>query len=183
MVEAARKFTYRDYERLPEGVYFEIIDGEPMMSPSPALYHQDVLQLLYEAFIAFVRPGNLGKIYIAPSDVVLSDREIVQPDLLFVSSERSAIVGPNAIGGPPDLVVEVFGESSAYRDLVVKKALYAKHRVTEYWLVDLVAKRIEILTLRGAAYETAAASDGGTPAVSRVLKGFSVLPRDIFERP
>ena len=80
-----------------------------------------------------------------PFDVVLSDTDVVQPDLLFVSNERANIITDENIQGAPDLVVEILSPSTAERDQTFKRSLYAKHGVKEYWLVDTDAKTVTVL--------------------------------------
>lgn len=172
MIETRVRFNYQDYLCFPKEKRCEIIDGEVLMSPAPTTYHQRVLLNLYRIIDAFVRARKLGEVLIAPCDVLLSEFDVVQPDILFVSTARLGIIGPRYISAPPDLVVELFTEPSAYRDLVVKKRLYAKYGLPEYWLVDLQAKEIEILAPAGSGYETIPAS--------KVLSGLIVRPADIF---
>ncbi len=180
VVESRVRFGYREYQHLPEEKRCEVIDGDLLMSPAPTPYHQKVLSRLYEALASFVRARGLGEVYFAPCDVVLSDYDIVQPDILFVATARLGIIGPKFIGGAPDLVMELFTEPSAYRDLVVKKTLYARHGIPEYWLVDLQAGKIEVLALGKSGYETAGVAEGDVPASSRLLDGFRVVPASLF---
>ena len=95
---------------------------------------------------------KLGEVYFAPLDVILSDETVVQPDLLFVSKERSEILG-KWVHGAPDLVVEIISPDSKERDRLIKKALYEKHKVKEYWMVDLERQCIEVHVLRGEPFE------------------------------
>jgi Uma2 family endonuclease len=180
MVETRVRFGYNEYQHLPEEKRCEVIDGDLLMSPAPTPYHQEVLQRLFVALLRFVQERNRGKVYLAPCDVLLTEFDIVQPDILFVATARLGIIGPKYISGAPDLVMEFFTEPSAYRDMVVKKSLYARHRIPEYWLVDLQAKRIEVLTLGTAGYESSVVAEGEAPAASRHPTGFAVRPADVF---
>ena len=180
MVETRVRFGYKEYQHLPEEKRCEVIDGDLLRSPSPTPYHQRILLRLYKALDAFVRRHKLGEVLVAPCDVLLTEFDIVQPDILFIAAARLGIVGPKYISGPPDLAMEIFTEPSAYRDMVVKKSLYAKHRIPEYWLVDLQAKRIEVLALGAAGYASSVVAEGDAPAPSRLLSGFSVRPADVF---
>ena len=91
--------------------------------------------------------------YIAPFDVVLSDTDVVQPDILFVSNERMGIVTEDNIQGAPDLVIEILSPSTAERDRTFKRSLYARHGVREYWLVDPDARSVEVLVLGEGHFE------------------------------
>ena len=85
----------------------------------------------------FVKERDLGTVFPAPCDVVLSNTDVVQPDLLFVSREREHILaGGDNVQGAPDLVVEILSPSTAARDRTLKRSLYARHGVREFWLVD-----------------------------------------------
>ena len=84
----------------------------------------------------------MGKFYFAPYDVVLSDTDVVQPDLLFVSREREHLLtgGQNVRA----VVVEILSPATADRDRGYKRALYGRHRVAAYWLVDPAAETVWI---------------------------------------
>ena len=88
----------------------------------------------------------------APCDVILSDNDVVQPDLLFVSHEREHLLSSSQnVRGAPDLVIEILSPSTAEKDRGYKRTLYAKHGVAEYWLVDPVAETIQIQRQRAGA--------------------------------
>jgi Uma2 family endonuclease len=138
------KFTYEDYLHFPEDKRYEIIDGEVSMAPSPERIHQDVSRNLGFILWEFVKKNALGLVYYAPFDVVLSDIDIVQPDLIFVSNERKHIVTEKNIQGAPDLVIEIISPSSQYKDRVIKAKLYKKFGVREYWFIDPQEKQITL---------------------------------------
>ena len=94
----------------------------------------------------------MGEVYVAPFDVVLSDTDVVQPDVLFVSKRRSDIITPDNIRGAPDLVVEILSPATAERDRTIKLDLYAQHGVQEYWIVDPDAKSITVLVRGGERF-------------------------------
>ena len=135
------KFTYEDYLNTPEDKRYELLDGELVMTPAPGELHQSISALLGWRLVQFASENSLGRVYQAPFDVVLSDTDVVQPDLLFVSNERGHIITPANIQGAPDLVVEILSPSTAERDRTFKRTLYAKHGVNEYWMVDTTKKR------------------------------------------
>ena len=91
----------------------------------------------------------MGKIYVAPFDVVLSDTDVVQPDVIFVSNQRSDIITADNVRGAPDLVVEILSPATAERDRTLKLDLYAQHGVQEYWIVDPDPKTITVLVRAG----------------------------------
>jgi Uma2 family endonuclease len=149
------KFTYQDYKLLPEEKRCELIGGEfHMMSPAPKPYHQIVLANLYNSLRAFVADQHLGLVLFAPIDVVLSEEDVVQPDLLIIERPRLGVLQEECIRGAPDLVVEILSASTTERDRVIKKKLYAKYGVREYWIVAPDAKTIEVLKLGEKGFET-----------------------------
>ena len=142
------KFTYQDYLLLSEDKRYEIIEGELLMVPAPIPYHQDVSKNLFLLLDNYVEDRNLGKVYYAPIDVVLSNENIVQPDILFISKQRLSIITEKNIQGAPDLVVEILSPGTAEKDKILKRKLYAKFGVKEFWLVDGKKKEIEVLSLQ-----------------------------------
>jgi len=131
------RLTYEDYLLFPDdGKRHEIISGEHFMTPSPSTRHQRICFNIARQIDAHARQNGLGTMLISPMDVVLSDEDIVQPDLLFVSAARAAIITEKNVAGAPDLVVEVLSEATRKADLTVKYKLYAARGVQEYWVVD-----------------------------------------------
>ncbi len=174
------KFTYEDYLKTSDDERYELLDGELIIMPAPSIAHQHVAMKLGTRLDTFVEEGNLGVLYSAPTDVVLSDTDVVQPDLLFISSERAHIITPANIQGAPDLIVEIRSDSTAERDETLKRNLYAERGVKEYWLVDPDAMTIAVLLLREGGYAEVAAHRMGQALTSPTLKGFSVNLDEIF---
>ena len=174
------KFTYEDYLNAPEDKRYELLDGELVMTPAPGERHQSISILLGSKLFQFASENSLGRVYLAPFDVVLSDVDVVQPDLLFVSNERDHIITPANIQGAPDLVVEILSPSTAERDKTFKRALYARHGVNEYWMVDTTAKDITVLLLGERGYEVVDTYGEGETLTSPTLQGFALSVGDIF---
>ena len=168
------RYTYLDYLRTSDDDRFELLDGELIMVPAPRVDHQRVVLKLASLLDAFVEDRGLGVVLPAPCDVVLSDTDVVQPDLLFVAAERAHIIAPENVRGAPDLVVEVLSPSTAERDRTLKRALYAKHRVSEYWQVDPGARTVTVLRLAGADFEIDGVYGNGETATSPSLPGLRV---------
>ncbi len=147
MAKAAIKFTYQDYLLLPEDKRYELIEGELLTVPSPDVEHQELSRDLEHILWEFVKQNNLGSIFNAPLDVVLSEEDVVQPDILFVSKERAHIIKEKNIQGAPDLVIEILSPATSERERTLKRKLYAKYGVKEYWIVDPEEKSIEVMAL------------------------------------
>jgi Uma2 family endonuclease len=151
------KLTYEDYLRFPDdGKRHEIIDGEDYVSAAPITKHQRVSMRLSTSIANYVRARGAGEVFAAPMDVVLSPYDVLQPDLLFVSEKRRAIVTEKNILGPPDLVVEITSESSRKIDEHEKLRRYELFGISEYWVVDPEAETATIYRLEHARYTRAA---------------------------
>lgn len=166
------RFTYRDYCLLPEEKRYELIEGELLMTPAPGTKHQTVLQRLFKVVEAFVAARDLGRVWFAPLDVILSEEDVVQPDLLYVSKPRLGIVTERGLRGAPDLAVEILSEATRERDRLVKRKLYAKYGVKEYWLVDPDGRAVEVLVLGQEGYQTFRVFPEGTVLESPLLPGW-----------
>jgi Uma2 family endonuclease len=181
---ARRKLTYEDYVLLPEDLLrHEILDGEHYVTPSPMKVHQSSSGHLFARLYLFVTEHELGTVLYAPFDVLLSPHDIVQPDLLFVSNERAAILTEANAQGAPDMVVEVLSNSTRRRDETLKRDRYERFGVLEYWLVDPLRRTVRILRRSGVGFAapqelSAAAGDILTTAL---LPGFEIRVAKIFE--
>jgi Uma2 family endonuclease len=150
MAGSATKLTYEDFALFPDdGKRHELIDGEHYVTPSPNRRHQSVLQNLNLILSAFVRERRLGRVFFAPFDVVLTPVDVVEPDLLYISAERSDILTAANVQGAPDLVVEVLSPTGRRQDEVLKRDLYERGGVSEYWIVDPEAETVKVFR-RGA---------------------------------
>lgn len=176
------KFTYEDYCLMPEDRRYELIGGEFFMVPSPSVIHQRVAANVEAILREFVREKECGEVLYAPLDVVLSSQDVVQPDIMFISKERSYIVTDANIQGAPDLVVEILSPSTAEKDRTMKKKLYARHGVRELWLVNAGAQVVEIYSLEEGEEKPPRlyARSDRRPLVSPLLKGLSVNLDEVF---
>jgi Uma2 family endonuclease len=132
------KLTYDDFVLFPDdGKRHELIDGEHYVTPSPNRSHQVIAGNIHALLWAHLDAYGGGQVFHAPFDVVFSNFDVVEPDLLFVSDERAArIITPQNVQGAPDLVVEVGSPSTRRRDEKLKQQLYERFGVSEYWVVD-----------------------------------------------
>ena len=147
------KFTYEDYLLFPDdGKRHELIDGEHYMTPAPSTRHQRISRRLLTAIEEFLKDHKLGEVFDAPCDVVLSDVDVVQPDLLFISKGRSSIITEKNIQGTPDLIIEILSETTRKTDEVIKRKLYEKYRVREYWIVDPELESVKVFGLGDQGY-------------------------------
>lgn len=175
--------TVREYDALPDdGQRYEILDGRLDMTPAPSEQHQDVAGNLFLLLKLWVRARSLGRVIIAPFDVVLAFDGVVQPDLLYISKERASILNGKRAVGAPELVVEIFHHAGALKDTEVKRQLYARHGVNEYWQVDLDRKSIRVFELTETGYEEHCKAIEGETASSKVLPGFLAPWSEVFRQ-
>jgi Uma2 family endonuclease len=181
--EVSGPWTYERYYALDDDQRYEVIDGELLLVPGPGTVHQSLVGELYLRFATYVRAHGAGTVFLSPLDVVLDDRNVVQPDVLFIRNEALAIIDPRAIRGTPDLVVEIISPSSRRRDRMVKAELYARAGVPEYWIVDPAERSIEVLSLGEHGYELFSSAAGAGAAASKVLRGFAVEVAEVMGMP
>jgi Uma2 family endonuclease len=171
--------TYEMYANMPDdGLRYEVDDGTlELMSPGPAPTHQ-MLSFAMQRLIN----DSCGQDYIvlnAPVDVILSDIEVRQPDLVLIHRNRMSIVKKRGIFGAPDLVVEISSEHSLRRDRVRKTKAYAKYGVPEYWIVDMGNSALEQYILDGDKYELVELYCGEDPVLSERLPCVTFTMNDL----
>ena len=174
------KLTYQDYANTPDDERYELIDGVLIMVPAPNIAHQRSHASLGVQMWSFVRQHDLGRVFLAPTDVVLSDTDVVQPDVLFISKERQHIITEANIQGAPDLVVEILSPSTSRNDWREKRDLYAEHGVNEYWVVDTANRVVYVMLLKDGVLEIVETYASGDVLTSPTLKGFEVSVDDLF---
>jgi len=132
------KLTYDDFLLFPDdGKRHELIDGEHYVTPSPGTKHQRISGNLFFLVRAWLEAHPSGQIFYAPYDVVFSQFDVVEPDLLYLSHARAAeVLTPLHARGVPELVVEIASKGTRKRDETIKRRLYERTGVTEYWVVD-----------------------------------------------
>ena len=174
------RLTYQDYANLEGDERYELLDGELILVAAPNEDHQTVSLRMIVRMNSFVEERQLGRIFHAPYDVLFSNTEVVQPDLLFVSTERDHIRTPANIQGAPDLIVEILSPSSSRRDWRDKRELYARHGVREYWIIDPTNRLVSVMQLKDGVLEIEQTCAEGDVATSTVLDGFGVRLDEIF---
>jgi Uma2 family endonuclease len=138
-------WTYGEYMKLPvEGTRYEVIAGQLYITPIPPLPHQEVLGSFLVKMFGWVKEHRLGRLLPGPIDVLLSDADFIEPDLVYVRRDRREIVTDRAIEGVPDLIVECVAPDTAERDRGLKRERYGRFGVPEYWVIDAEARMVEI---------------------------------------
>jgi len=174
--------TYEDYCALPDdGKRYEILDGELFVSPSPIPLHQLITGNLYAELRAHIRPRRLGRLFVAPLDILLSKHNIVEPDIVYVSNAKSGVMTDKNVQGAPDLLVEVLSPSTRKRDLQDKRRIYAEWGVDWYWIVDPQGETLDELQRIGKEFAEVARFTRSTTFSPRLFPGFAIDMNDLWE--
>lgn len=175
------KLTYEDYVLIPDdGRRHEIIDGEHYVNPSPNTKHQRVLLKLATALHNHVAPRQLGEVFVAPYDVVMSTFDVVQPDIMFINSEHAALITARNLQGTPDLVIEILSPSNRQYDEVLKLKRYDRFGVAEYWIVDPDNDAITVYRRGASGLEVVVRAATGGSITTDLLPDFTLRVPDVF---
>jgi Uma2 family endonuclease len=184
---SAVKLTYDDFLLFPDdGNRHELIDGEHYVTPSPNPRHQRILGKLHLAIGNFLERHPIGEVFFAPLDVVISNFDVVEPDLLYMSRERAAqVLVPEHVRGVPELVVEVASKGTRKRDETIKRALYQRAGITEYWVID---PKIEVVRVyqnapNGFGRPRELRRDADDTLTTTLLPGLQISLNEVFSEP
>lgn len=177
--------TYQDYAALPDdGKRYEIHDGELVQMAAPTLLHQLLLGTLYTVLRTHVEARGLGLVVMAPLDVILSDHlletTILQPDIVYLDTERFQALRMRGVEGPPTLAVEILSPTTAFIDRTHKRRLYARYGVPYLWFVDPDARDIEVHVLETAAYRVARQVSGSEPVDLPPFTDLALVPSSLW---
>jgi len=178
------KLTYDDFLLFPDdGKRHELIDGEHYVTPSPNIRHQTILGNLYFLIRTWLEQHPVGRAFMAPLDVVFTQFDVVEPDLLFVSRIRAAdILTAKHVTGAPDIVVEIGSPSTRKRDETIKRRLYERSGVSEYWVVDPDLDVVRVYRNRDGRFDPAVElrADAGDVLTSPHLDGLEMPLGRVF---
>ena len=183
MVSVTRLLTAKEYYELyPETTQpMELVNGEVITLSSPTYDHSNIVGNIFGLIRDVVRPQKLGKVQTAPTDVHFDERNILQPDVLFIANDNTqCVVIDRFLRGAPDLVVEVLSSNKRH-DKVTKFIIYEKHGVREYWVVDPDLQNIEVYVLQGAIFQLQGTYTIKDSFTSAILPMHTVQVKDIFE--
>ena len=174
--------SYADLQQMPDdGRQYELYDGEVRVVPSPTNRHQFVLLNLVAVLMEYEQRYG-GRLLFAPSDVVFTQYNVVQPDVLYFGEARRHLVQLDTpTSAAPDLTVEVVSPGTSTHDRVRKQTTYARFGVGEYWIVDPFEETIEIFSLDGHAYRAASITAKTGDAVSPAIPELRVAAERIFD--
>ena len=174
------KWTYDDLVALgDDGLHHEVIDGEHYVNPAPNIRHQTIVGNLFFALQAWLRTHPVGRAWVSPVDVLFSDFDVVEPDVLYVSNERARIVTTPNVKGAPDLVIEVLSDSTRRKDEIKKRKLYETSGVIEYWIVDPEIDGVRIY--HGGARVAELSLENDDAITTPLLPGFEIPLSQVFQ--
>lgn len=179
------EYTYEDYLKLPEepGCRFEILEGFLVKEPSPSVHHQRVCRELVGQMKDFFDGFDPeGELFFAPLDVTLTTRNVLQPDILFVSGTRREIMRQERIDGPCDLVVEIMSPANRRKDRLQKMEIYRRAGIPHYWLADPEESTLEAFTLKDQNYALIVAGGLGDTFTHPDFPGLNLDLARIFHR-
>ena len=180
------RLTYDDLARMPDdGMRHEIIDGVHYVTPSPVVRHQRIVRRLSVAIANYLDVNlDVGEVFGASVDIVLTRRDVVVPDVVFVAADQRSILTEPNIQGAPALVVEVLSPGTKKRDLGIKKDLFDRGGVREYWIVDPEGNTVTIFRRGGDGSLAKAQSllDDGDVITTPLLPGFSLAIERLFRK-
>jgi Uma2 family endonuclease len=179
------KLTYDDFVQFPDdGKRHELIDGEHYVTPSPNTKHQRVLGNLHFLIRSHLETHPIGEVFLAPFDVVFSYVDVVEPDLLYMSHARAGeVLTDMHVRGAPELVVEIGSKGTRKRDETIKRRLYERFGVTEYWVVDPELDVVRVYRRAGDRYERVAelSLENGDTLTTPLLPGLELPLATIFK--
>ena len=177
------RLTVQDYLNIPEEDEnrYELINGELYMAPAPSWEHQKSTIKLSTLLDNFVSDAGLGEAVASPIDVYLSDEDVFQPDIVFISNERLGIIRSDGIHGAPDLVIEVLSPGTERIDRTLKSERYEMFEVSEYWQANPIAKTLLVLRARDGAFERVGLFTEGMTLESPLLPGLRVDVSEVFD--
>lgn len=159
------KRTYEDYAAIPsDGRIYQIVDGEVSVTPAPSPFHQRASKRLQRQLEEYFELRGRGEVFNAPIDLILTNHDVVQPDLVVIADPAS--VTQRGIEAAPLLVVEVLSPSTAAFDRNVKARRFAALGVAHYWLLDPDARRLECYRNRNGLFELSASASADETLVS-----------------
>jgi Uma2 family endonuclease len=172
-----------DHQEPPEGPpYYELIEGDLEMSPAPDRVHQAILRKISFLLWEFLEREPLGEIYFAPVDVFLTDLNVYQPDLVFISKARLSILTDQGLERAPDLVVEVLSPKTAKLDREIKGEVYACTGVKELWIVDPDLKEVHVYHLAKSVDRPAGVYRARQSFQSPLLPGLRISVAKFFAK-
>ncbi len=186
MVTELKQISIHEFRQMEfddsDDIYYELINGYIMKKSVPRPQHQRISMRLSIQLGIFIRENRIGELFASPIDVFLDDLNAVQPDLVFIPTEKQAMITDDGIIGIPDLMIEIISPSSVIRDRVDKKNLYERLNVKEHWIIDPQYQDIEVYTIQNGRYELYSGVTMFEGALkSTIFEGIAINLAELFE--
>jgi Uma2 family endonuclease len=179
------RLTYDDFLLFPDdGKRHELIDGEHYVTPSPLQRHQNVSANLFFYIRLWLEEHPVGRVWYAPLDVVLSNVDVVVPDVLYATNDRLAEIStPKHLRGAPSLVIEIASPGTRKRDETIKRSLYERSGVDEYWIVDPETDVVRTYRHEGRGFcrVSELSREAGDVLTTPLLPGLELLLSRMFQ--
>ena len=179
------RMTFQQFREMEladnDNFIYELLNGELMKRGAPNLRHQYVVTILLTRLQNFVSERQLGYVFASPMDVFFDDGNCPQPDILFVAKERGFVIENfEYVNGAPDLIVEIISPGTGKNDRGLKKDLYERYVVKEYWIKDPMNQTVEVFNMKENAYRLSRIQESQGLVVSEVLPGFELEVGALF---
>ncbi len=171
--------TYEDYVRLPPDRRWELVGGVPRVVPSPNRRHQTIVIRLLRIVADYLDERGGGEVFVAPFDSVLSEIDVFQPDVVFISDDDAGVLTDDNIRGNPTWVIEVLSNPYYERDKLTR---YESAGVPEYWLVNPYEDTLEVSLHTGSSYAEAEVYEPPARVTPRCLPGLEIDLSDVLRR-
>ena len=149
--------TAEDYRRMPgETPRYQLIEGRLHLSPAPNRFHQKIVGRIYFLIQQYLEDHPVGEVYISPFDVYLTDINVFQPDVIYVTNSQTVILTDAGAEGPPDIAIEVLSKRTSSIDLGPKRKIYANTGVKELWILNPEAHTVDVYELQSDPQSPAA---------------------------
>ena len=179
VISEEKTYTTDDYNLLPEGAPFQLIYGKLVFMAAPNDIHQKISMRLSAQIFNYVDDNKIGEVRTAPYDVQLDENNVLQPDILFVSIKRTNLIKQRLFGAP-NFVVEILSIGSQKTDRELKKQLYGKHGVIEYWIVHPTEEYVQVHHNENQQMKMVQTAHKGDTIVSKAIEGLKINVDKIF---
>jgi Uma2 family endonuclease len=180
IISKDKKYTATDYMNLPEGSPFQLIEGELVYMRTPSPKHQKISMILSAEIFNYIKNKELGEVYCDPLSVKFDDDNVVEPDILFVSIKKQAIITEKGIEGTPEFVIEILSKGNVKNDRERKMKMYGNFGVDEYWIINPKLETVEVYYNRLSIMIKQQTARHGDTIKSRVIQGFELEVSRIF---
>lgn len=179
----APPLTVKEYKLLPEtGRRYQLIEGDLYMAPAPNRHHQRISRELEYVLMRYLEEHPIGELYDAPFDVYLTNIDVFQPDILFVSNQNLRILTDAGAEGAPDLVIEILSPKTRELDLEQKRRVYAREGVRELWIIDPEPKTVTVYRFEEDPSAPVLTRTASEKLTSPIFPGLEIDLKRVFEK-